>query len=274
MSNLLYHNSYSHFSNSEYYRYMKAREASLSKDQSEQLLTLIAKNDLAHQLENYLKQGLNPNFRFQQGNTLIHTMAQYNALDCVKLLVKRGVDYNCLSSYGSTPLENAMVYDAEEVVMYLKSIGAKAHVITLRELINRSNIAREDKIYIFDGINFNEDLTDIIVNISAFAEQILLAKLNGETLPKYFFQGMKILMEDHYQKLETLKEYREKMNYGVINNALLKYDLTAQQSIIFRQLYLNQDLIPRLMEMIDGFLYGKNLNWLSEQKCYLDQLLW
>ncbi len=274
MSNLLLHTNTNHFSNSEYYRYMKAREASCSRESSEQLLTLIAKNDLVAQLDNYLRNGLDRNFRFQQGNRLIHTMAQYDAIECVKLLVQKGVDYNCLSSYGSTPLENAMVYDAQDVIVYLKSIGAKAHVITLRELINRSSIAREDKIYIFDAIDYNEELTDIIVNLSAFAETVLLAKLNEETLQPFFFEGMKLLCEDHHRKLETLKEFRDRMNYGIINNALLKYDLTAQQSLIFRQLYLNQDLIPRLMEIIDGVLYGKDLNWLSEQKCYLDQLLW
>ena len=275
MSNILLqnHNS-SYLSNSEYYRYQKVREASFSKTNVEEVLILIAKNDLVSQLIAYEDNGLNLNFHFTQGNYLIHTMAQYNAVDCVRYLIERGVDMNRLSSYGSTPLENALAAGADETAEYLKSLGAKSNVTTLKEMLSQARISSTDRDSINMAIDFNDELTDIIVNLSCFAEKMLLARLHHSRCNAFFYAGMNIVLRDHLSKLDALQEKKDRMNYHMINNALLKYDLTAQQSVIFRQLYLNQDLIGKLEEICRGMNEKSSTQWLSEKSSYLSSLLW
>ena len=276
MSNLLFtvesRNSY--LSNSEFYRYQKVREAGFSRTNVEEMLILIARNDMVNQLDAYHDNGLDLNFKFQQGNYLIHTMAQYNAIECVKYLVREDVDINRLSSYGSTPLENALAARADEVVDYLKSLGAKSNITTLKEMLGHANIRKEDRKYIEEAIDFNDELTDIIVNISSFVDKMLVTRLNHHKCSEWFYTGMRIVLQDHAAKLDALKEKKEKMNYGMINNALLKYDLTAQQSTIFRQLYLNQDLLQKLSDICDAMNELSSMKWLSDKSSYLSTLLW
>ena len=274
MSNFLYNMGTAYLSNSEFYRHQRVREASFSHSDVEEVLILIARNDLVAELKQYIRNGLKKDFRFTQGNFLIHTMAQYNALQCVKYLVEEGVNFNKLSTYGSTPMENALVAGAEETAEYLKSIGAKSDVVTLRDMIERSNIPADDLVYISEAIEFNDELTDIIVNLSAFMNKKLLAELRHSKLDELFYMGMSAVLQDHIRKLEHLKQTHKEMHYHLINNALLKYDLTMQQAYIFRQLYLNQDLIDHLTEIAEGLNEDADVQWMSEKNSYLRGLLW
>lgn len=275
MTNILTNNNLLNFrNNSEFYRYMQSATSKAAENKEEQLLTLIAKNDLVHQLANYLDNGLSINFRFAQGNMLIHTMAQYDAIDCVKLLIEKGADMDAVSTYGSTPLENAYFGKAESVIDYLLSLGAKASLTSLSELIEDSNIPFTDKEVLQKAISYNDEITDIIMNTAAFCEECVLSEMNHEELSDMFYLGMDLILTDHLNKIEKLEEKRQSMNYGIVNNALMKYDLTKQQAIIFRGFYLNQTLLETLKDTLTSLLEEKSTEVCCTAGQYLNKLLW
>ncbi len=238
------------YNNSQLYRQESMKSFEKTTGEKEQLLLLVAKNDMDKKLEEYLKEGLDKNFRFAQGNLLMHTLAQYDAVNCLKLLVKKGADINALSTYGSTPLENARVFGAEKAESYLASLGARADIVTLQEMIEKNDIAADDKNRILKAVSYNDELCDLIENISAFAEELLLAEMKKTRINNFFRQAMKLLFADHLEKIEDLKKARLDMNFDEILNVLCRYDLVRQQADVFRHYYLQPRLLDNLEHIV------------------------
>lgn len=275
MTNILLNNTNTFFSNnSENYRYDRIMDSYSTTNKIEQLFVLIAKRDLVHQLKNLVVNGLDVyTYRFEQGNTLLHITAQYDAIECVRYLIESGMDMNILSSYGSTPLENAQVYKAGRTSSYLHSLGAMAHITTLQAMIEASDIGNYDKNLVIQAVRYNDEIVDIIQNIKDFTEQMMVNTLSREK-SVLFEQARELLMRDHIKKVNLLILQREQIPYHFTMEALQRYDLVRQQANIFKKFYLNQSLLPQLITVMNQ-LSDKNISilQLSTIECHLNQFI-
>ena len=77
-------------------------------------------------IENFMRDGQDPNMLDQYGMTALHYAAANGHIEVVEwLIVNGGAFMNAKNSQGATPLAVAMEYGQEEVAALLQEAGAK-----------------------------------------------------------------------------------------------------------------------------------------------------
>ena len=79
--------------------------------------------------EQLLEEGANPNQKWLDGTTGLHTTAQYGYLDIGQLLVGRGCNVNLPDNYGLTPLHYAAKTNHKDIAEFLLSSGADSNLV-------------------------------------------------------------------------------------------------------------------------------------------------
>lgn len=75
------------------------------------------------QVEQLLRQGVDPNQHDEDGYSALHAAAENDHLNVVKLLISQGAELEYRSSY--TALELAEMAENHDVVIYLKSLKGR-----------------------------------------------------------------------------------------------------------------------------------------------------
>jgi serine/threonine-protein phosphatase 6 regulatory ankyrin repeat subunit A len=104
-----------------------AVQADKPKMDPSSLLQIAAIGDPLLMVKRLIEQGADPNTKFYNGGTALHTAAANGAFEIVDFLVSKGVDVNAKDIFGYTPLHWAAEYGRYFVVDFLLKHGAEVN---------------------------------------------------------------------------------------------------------------------------------------------------
>ncbi|MEA5017551.1 MAG: hypothetical protein VB009_02385 [Erysipelotrichaceae bacterium] len=241
------------------------KQSTNANDLSEQLVHTMIKEDMVEQLHEYFFDNKAiKNYRFSDHKALIHCAAQYDAINCLRLIIEAGSDINLLSPRGIKPLEYAINHHADKAINLLKELGAKAFDQSLLTIIEQAtDISSDDKMQLKMLVKMILELNDIIVTINDYIEQLCKMTLykNHEMI---IYQAMNMIMKVNQNKLSVIYTYYNTTSAESDLFLLNKYQLTQSTSkeyVAWYECLSNHETLELLINELKEVSFDTRISW-------------
>ena len=202
---------------------------------------------------NFLKMGVNLNFRFENGKNLLHVACAKNFYGLVQLLIKFGCNEFLKDNSGRTALHYACVNNSVSIVRYLveKNIFTDKtdNSVIIRDFLNCQDNDGKTVFHILTEKNYVEALS-IIFSLAHGLSNLNIVDLNNKTAlmisyEKKHHDAFEILFKNSsVVSKEILKDICVKGHLKFANILLSTFDSTSQsKQVEWRQLDENGNTI-------------------------------
>ena len=210
---------------------------------------------------NFLKMGVNLNFRFENGKNLLHVACAKNFYGLVQLLIKFGCNEFLKDNFGRTTLHYAALSNSVSIVRYLveKNIFTDKtdNSVIIRDFLNAQDIHGKTVVHILTEQNYAETLGIIMALASGLADLDIL-DLNKKSALQIAYE------KKHLDIFEIL--FRNK---ATVDHAILKDVCVHGNMHVAHILLLNETRVDwsRVDESGNSLLYAaiqsSNQTWVK-----------